>query len=81
MIWGEEDPWEKIEWGRGLAGYHSVEEFVSLPGVGHCPQVRARCYDHLPLWLCGLARCCKWNAACKLPCAVLHSLWARYARE
>lgn len=40
MVWGEEDPWERIEWGRALARHHSVEEFVSLPGVGHCPQVR-----------------------------------------
>ncbi|GAB4815280.1 hypothetical protein N2152v2_002326 [Parachlorella kessleri] len=41
MVWGEEDPWEKIEWGRELAKYHSVEEFVSLPRVGHCPQDEA----------------------------------------
>lgn len=41
MVWGEEDPWEKIEWGRELARYHSVEEFTSLPGVGHCPQDEA----------------------------------------
>ncbi|PSC67131.1 chloroplastic isoform X2, partial [Micractinium conductrix] len=38
---GEEDPWEKIEWGREFAKYPSVQEFVSLPGVGHCPQDEA----------------------------------------
>ncbi|KAI3430275.1 hypothetical protein D9Q98_004871 [Chlorella vulgaris] len=41
VIWGEEDPWEKIEWGREFAKYPSVQEFVSLPGVGHCPQDEA----------------------------------------
>ncbi len=41
MVWGEEDPWERIEWGRELAKHHSVEEFVSLPRVGHCPQDEA----------------------------------------
>lgn len=32
------DPWEKVEWGREFVKYAAVEEFVSLPGVGHCPQ-------------------------------------------
>lgn len=32
---------EKIEWGREFAKYPSVQEFISLPGVGHCPHVRA----------------------------------------
>ncbi len=68
VVWGEEDPWEKIEWGREFAKYASVQvrkgllrgvfdglagrelteadavlpqEFVSLPGVGHCPQHEA----------------------------------------
>ncbi|KAL4424712.1 hypothetical protein ABPG77_000055 [Micractinium sp. CCAP 211/92] len=41
VVWGEEDPWEKIEWGREFAKYPSVQEFVSLPGVGHCPQDEA----------------------------------------
>lgn len=41
VVWGEEDPWEKIEWGREFAKYPSVEEFVSLPGVGHCPMHEA----------------------------------------
>jgi pimeloyl-ACP methyl ester carboxylesterase len=31
---------EKVEWGRDFAKgtYTAVEEFVELPGVGHCPQ-------------------------------------------
>ena len=29
---GAEDPWEKVEWGRRLANYPSVEEFVAFPG-------------------------------------------------
>ncbi|KAL4422541.1 hypothetical protein ABPG75_008738 [Micractinium tetrahymenae] len=41
VVWGEEDPWERIEWGREFAKYPSVQEFVSLPGVGHCPQDEA----------------------------------------
>ena len=41
VVWGEADPWEKVEWGREFAKYASVEEFVSLPGVGHCPQDEA----------------------------------------
>jgi hypothetical protein len=28
---GEEDPWEKLEWGRALQG-PTVEEFIPLPG-------------------------------------------------
>lgn len=41
IVWGEKDPWEKIEWGRELAKMPSVEEFISLPNVGHCPQDEA----------------------------------------
>lgn len=37
VLWGAEDPWEKVEWGRGFATYPAVEEFVELPGAGHCP--------------------------------------------
>jgi pimeloyl-ACP methyl ester carboxylesterase len=55
VIWGEADPWEKLEWGREFAKYEAVEEFVSLPGVGHCPQDEA---PHLvnPLILSFVAR-------------------------
>jgi pimeloyl-ACP methyl ester carboxylesterase len=41
VVWGQEDPWEKLEWGRAFATYPSVEEFIELPGVGHCPQDEA----------------------------------------
>lgn len=30
---GAEDPWEKVEWGRKLQHYPTVEEFVAFPGV------------------------------------------------
>lgn len=39
VVWGGADPWEKVEWGREFVKYPAVEEFVELPGVGHCPQV------------------------------------------
>lgn len=41
ILWGEKDPWEKIEWGREFCKYPAVEEFISLPGIGHCPQDEA----------------------------------------
>lgn len=39
--WGSADPWEPIALGRDLANYPAVEDFVSLEGVGHCPQDEA----------------------------------------
>jgi pimeloyl-ACP methyl ester carboxylesterase len=41
LVWGAADPWEKVEWGRELARAAAVEEWVELPGVGHCPQDEA----------------------------------------
>lgn len=41
IVWGEADPWEKVEWGRKLAALPTVSEFVPLAGVGHCPQDEA----------------------------------------
>ena len=41
ILWGEADPWEKIEWGRDFERFECVEEFIPLPGVGHCPQDEA----------------------------------------
>lgn len=38
IAWGERDPWEPIALGRTLADYDCVQEFVTLPGLGHCPQ-------------------------------------------
>jgi pimeloyl-ACP methyl ester carboxylesterase len=38
IIWGEVDPWEPIALGKEFANYPAVQEFIALPGVGHCPQ-------------------------------------------
>jgi pimeloyl-ACP methyl ester carboxylesterase len=38
IIWGEVDPWEPIALGKEFANYPAVQEFITLPGVGHCPQ-------------------------------------------
>ncbi|XP_052116731.1 uncharacterized protein LOC107482785 isoform X2 [Arachis duranensis] len=39
IAWGDKDPWEPIELGRNYGNFDSVEDFVVLPNVGHCPQV------------------------------------------
>ncbi|KAI8573033.1 hypothetical protein RHMOL_Rhmol01G0247600 [Rhododendron molle] len=39
IAWGDKDPWEPIELGRAYGKFDSVEDFVVLPNVGHCPQV------------------------------------------
>ncbi|MEB3311499.1 MAG: alpha/beta fold hydrolase [Snowella sp.] len=41
LLWGTEDPWEAIALGRELAQYPTVEQFIPLEGVGHCPQDEA----------------------------------------
>ena len=41
LLWGAEDPWEQIELGRELAKYPTVNEFIPLEGLGHCPQDEA----------------------------------------
>ncbi|KAH8512374.1 hypothetical protein H0E87_005853 [Populus deltoides] len=41
IVWGDKDPWEPIELGRGFINFDSVEDFVTLPNVGHCPQDEA----------------------------------------
>eukprot|EP00199_Chlamydomonas_sp_CCMP681_P001899 CAMPEP_0119102830 /NCGR_PEP_ID=MMETSP1180-20130426/1445_1 /TAXON_ID=3052 ORGANISM="Chlamydomonas cf sp, Strain CCMP681" /NCGR_SAMPLE_ID=MMETSP1180 /ASSEMBLY_ACC=CAM_ASM_000741 /LENGTH=370 /DNA_ID=CAMNT_0007087191 /DNA_START=6 /DNA_END=1118 /DNA_ORIENTATION=+ len=42
IIWGESDPWEDVVLGRKLfASLPPVCEFITLPGVGHCPQDEA----------------------------------------
>lgn len=33
ILWGQNDPWEKVEWGREFKKYSAVEEFVELPGA------------------------------------------------
>ena len=40
-IWGAADPWEPIELGRELMSVTTVDRFVELPDVGHCPQDEA----------------------------------------
>lgn len=39
VAWGDKDPWEPIELGRAYGNFDTVEDFVVLPNVGHCPQV------------------------------------------
>jgi pimeloyl-ACP methyl ester carboxylesterase len=38
ILWGEVDPWEPIDLGRKLAEFPAVQQFIALPGAGHCPQ-------------------------------------------
>ncbi|XP_027117006.1 uncharacterized protein [Coffea arabica] len=41
VAWGDKDPWEPLELGRAYEKFDSVEDFVVLPDVGHCPQDEA----------------------------------------
>ena len=43
VLWGAADPWEPVAAARALYAppAPAVEEFVELPGVGHCPQDEA----------------------------------------
>ncbi|XP_076930005.1 uncharacterized protein LOC143594626 [Bidens hawaiensis] len=41
VVWGDKDPWEPIELGRAYGEFEPVEDFITLPGVGHCPQDEA----------------------------------------
>ncbi|KAF8664234.1 hypothetical protein HU200_054775 [Digitaria exilis] len=41
VAWGEKDPWEPVDLGRAYASFDTVEDFVVLPDVGHCPQDEA----------------------------------------
>jgi pimeloyl-ACP methyl ester carboxylesterase len=41
IIWGAADPWEPVDLGRAYANYATVEKFIELEGVGHCPQDEA----------------------------------------
>ncbi|KAI3470093.1 hypothetical protein Pfo_026756 [Paulownia fortunei] len=41
VAWGDKDPWEPIDLGKAYAQFDSVEDFVVLPNVGHCPQDEA----------------------------------------
>ncbi|XP_068638188.1 uncharacterized protein [Aristolochia californica] len=41
VAWGDKDPWEPIELGQAYGEFDTVEDFVVLPNVGHCPQDEA----------------------------------------
>lgn len=41
LLWGSEDPWEPIALGREFANFATVEKFIPLEGLGHCPQDEA----------------------------------------
>ena len=41
LLWGTEDPWEPIAMGKELAQISTVDEFIPLAGLGHCPQDEA----------------------------------------
>lgn len=41
LLWGTEDPWEPIELGRELGKLTTVDRFIPLEGLGHCPQDEA----------------------------------------
>ncbi len=41
ILWGTDDPWEPIELGQAFADFPTVEKFIPLEGVGHCPQDEA----------------------------------------
>ncbi len=41
ILWGTDDPWEPIELGQEYAKYDTVQKFIPLENVGHCPQDEA----------------------------------------
>nr|XP_010934630.1 pheophytinase, chloroplastic [Elaeis guineensis] len=41
VAWGDKDPWEPVELGKKYADFNTVEDFITLPNVGHCPQDEA----------------------------------------
>jgi pimeloyl-ACP methyl ester carboxylesterase len=41
LLWGVEDPWEPIAMGKKLGEISTVDRFIPLPGLGHCPQDEA----------------------------------------
>lgn len=40
-IWGAADPWEPLDLGRKLMDVSTIDRFVEIPDVGHCPQDEA----------------------------------------
>lgn len=47
VAWGDKDPWEPVELGKAYADFDTVDDFVILPDVGHCPQVS---YSYQIFW-------------------------------
>ena len=41
LLWGTEDPWESITLGEELGKMPTVNQFIPLEGLGHCPQDEA----------------------------------------
>ncbi|MBP0020978.1 MAG: alpha/beta fold hydrolase [Cyanobacteria bacterium SBLK] len=41
VLWGKEDPWEPIELGQKFAEFSTIERFIPLEELGHCPQDEA----------------------------------------
>jgi pimeloyl-ACP methyl ester carboxylesterase len=41
LLWGTEDPWEPIAMGEKLGKISTVDRFIPLLGLGHCPQDEA----------------------------------------
>ena len=41
LLWGTQDPWEDIVLGRELGKIPTVNQFIPLEGLGHCPQDEA----------------------------------------
>ena len=41
LMWGKVDPWEPFAQGQKLAEFATIERFIPLEGVGHCPQDEA----------------------------------------
>ncbi len=41
LLWGTKDPWEPVEMGRELGKITTVDQFIPLDGLGHCPQDEA----------------------------------------
>ena len=41
LLWGTEDPWEPVAMGKELGKISTVDKFIPLNGLGHCPQDEA----------------------------------------
>lgn len=41
LLWGTDDPWEPVAMGEQLGQIDTVDRFIPLLGLGHCPQDEA----------------------------------------